>query len=160
MHTSTQPAFNCPPGHLDSNQQLPPSIAVSHGPTIAFVPILPVLQTVAIDHTSTATNPRRWLTNNYSYEDINGQVLPDAERAQEWNNEEQLVLDQIQECYLSQVRNSGKSQTLDLVKLTRKYLFLAKFRKMEDVSRLLFTRTLSQITNRLAVLKRTGIWKF
>ena len=114
------------------------------------------MQTVQIDHASTASSPLRWPTNNYSYEDIKGQILPGAEHAQEWNHEEQLVLDQIRDFYLNQVRKSG--QTLDMVKLTRKYLLLAKFRKMEDMNRFLFARTQTQIANRLVVLKRAGIW--
>ena len=101
----------------------------------------------------------RWSTSNYQYDEINDMILPQAETAKEWTEDEQLILAHINKFDMSKVRTDGHAKSLSMPALQKRYHYLARFRKLEDNSRQLFERTTKMIENKIDVLKRKKIWK-
>jgi hypothetical protein len=102
---------------------------------------------------------QKWVTSQFEYQQIRDQPLPVASPGQEWGDEETLILAYINQFEMSKVRNAGKSKTLDLSAVHKRYHFLAKFRKLQDPSRAVYERAQLMITSRIDVLKRRGAWE-
>jgi hypothetical protein len=101
----------------------------------------------------------KWLIRGYSWDEIKNVTLPDVPKERtSWTQEEQLVLDQIHKFYSVRVSNKGEKKTLSIRKLRDQYLYLARFRKLEDSTRVLYNRSDSMLRDRVALLKKNSLW--
>ena len=117
------------------------------------------IATVASTSNTDGDSSVKWSTKRYSWDDIKNVTLPDIPKERtSWTQEEQLVLDQIHKFYLVKVSNGGEKKTLCFQKLHTQYVYLAKFRKLEDSTRVLYNRSDRMLKDRVALLKKNSLW--
>ena len=115
--------------------------------------------TISTETNHGARNINMWQTSRYSYHEIVNVQLPDVPNAgTSWTPEEQLVLHQINTFFKSRVINKGIMGTINRAKLLSQYNYFAKFRKLEDPTRVLYKRTEEMLKYRIDFLKKTHGW--